>query len=98
MHLLLGFYKRVFIISPKLDKAGFLLSIFLLVGIPAALILSGFTNLKLLFWIILFCYLSGIFMLILNTSIFWLAAALLGLGCAMIFTLALVVISNSSSE
>ncbi|WP_125574054.1 MFS transporter [Levilactobacillus huananensis] len=78
--------------------AGTLLAVFQLVGIPAALFLNMFTNLRQLLAGLLVGYLAGVLCLAWSGIGWWLAAILLGFTSALIFTLALTLIATSSQD
>ncbi|WP_407888849.1 MFS transporter [Levilactobacillus sp. N40-8-2] len=78
--------------------AGTLLAVFQLVGIPAALVLNTFTNIRHLLVGLLGGYLGGVLCLAWSGIGWWLAASLLGFTSALIFTLALTLIATSSQE
>lgn len=78
--------------------AGFMLSIFQLVGIPAALLLTWIFNKRIILTIILIGYTGGMLSILLTGPGLWLSAVLLGFTSALIFTLAMALITSSSQR
>ncbi|MBX6947484.1 MFS transporter [Levilactobacillus brevis] len=77
-------------------EAGTLLSVFQLVGIPAALVLTYRWHFQRLLPLILLGYLVGLTCLLWRGWGHWLSAIILGLTCLLVFTLALNLIATSS--
>ncbi|MFD1417515.1 MFS transporter [Companilactobacillus keshanensis] len=80
------------------DEAGILLSVFQFIGIPAALMMNFITNKKLLFGILASGYLLGISFLMVSHFGWWISAIILGFTASLIFSVALNLISNSSTD
>ena len=78
-------------------QAGNLLAVFQLVGIPAALVLNWVTNPRHLLWGLGIGYLVGLLSLGWTGAGWWVAAGVLGLTTALIFSLALNLIATSSA-
>lgn len=82
----------------SLASAGFMLSVFQLVGIPAALLLTWILNQRVILGIILTGYLGGMLGILLKGPGLWVSAVLLGFTSALIFTFAMVLITSSSTQ
>ncbi|MCB5232511.1 MFS transporter [Levilactobacillus brevis] len=79
-------------------EAGTLLSVFQLVGIPAALVLTYRWHFQRLLPLILLGYLVGLTCLLWRGWGHWLSAIILGFTCSLVFTLALNLIATSSRQ
>ncbi|MCY9806592.1 MFS transporter [Lentilactobacillus senioris] len=78
--------------------AGFMLSLFQLIGIPSALLLTWIFNKRIILTIILIGYVGGMLSILLNGIGLWISALLLGFTSALIFTLAMALITSSSNR
>ncbi|MCI1915239.1 MAG: MFS transporter [Bifidobacteriaceae bacterium] len=80
------------------QNAGFLLSLFQLIGIPAALLVSLIPNQKIILGLNAAGYLVGLAALPWGTAGLWIAAIGLGFTAALIFTQAMALITSSSPD
>ncbi|MFX3618646.1 MAG: MFS transporter [Sporolactobacillus sp.] len=80
----------------SLVSAGLMLSVFQLVGIPAALLVSFVSDQRILLTLIGLGYAGGISGLLVGCAGLWAGAVLLGFTGSLIFTLALAFINSSS--
>lgn len=78
--------------------AGMLASIFQLVGVPAALLLTILPNSRQKWWLLLAGYTLGLTSMAWSGIGWWLSAGILGFTCALMFSVALNQIATSSSH
>lgn len=82
----------------SLINAGLMLSLFQLIGIPAALLVNFILNKKIILIIILTGYLGGIASIMVGNGALWLSALLLGFASSLIFTFAMTLIATSGNN
>ncbi len=80
------------------NEAGILLSVFQFIGIPAALMMNLITSKKHLFYLIGVGYLVGTVTIMIPQIGWWISAITLGLTGSLIFSVALNLISTSSTS